>query len=75
MGEITEGILSGDFCQECGVYIGDDACYPRSCADCEGRSRTLIRRPDPVKVKCPKCGKVVKESGMRQHMNYKHPRG
>ena len=36
MGEITEMILAGVLCEQCGVYIDEKASgYPRSCEDCE----------------------------------------
>lgn len=34
MGEIAEGIVNGDYCQECGSYIGEGEGYPRTCDSC-----------------------------------------
>ena len=34
MGEITDMILDGILCEECGGYIGEAVGYPRSC--CSG---------------------------------------
>lgn len=36
MGEISEMMLEGILCQECGGYIDDGQAdnYPRSCKDC-----------------------------------------
>ncbi len=34
MGEITEMILEGILCQECGEYIGDGDGFPVFCSDC-----------------------------------------
>lgn len=36
MGEVTDMILDGILCEECGEYIDDDETgYPRKCAACE----------------------------------------
>lgn len=35
MGEITEMMLEGILCQECGVYMDDDDDFPHSCEDCK----------------------------------------
>lgn len=35
MGDISDMILDGTLCQECGAYIGDACGYPRSCGGCE----------------------------------------
>jgi len=35
MGEIAESIIGGDFCQECGCWMGSGAGYPRSCKGCD----------------------------------------
>ena len=39
MGEVTDMILSGILCEECGGMAGDEpeeVGYPRKCEDCEG---------------------------------------
>lgn len=37
MGDITEMILDGELCEECGGYIdGKAPGYPRKCNDCKG---------------------------------------
>lgn len=36
MGDIAEMIMDGLLCRVCGCLIdGEEALYPRSCADCE----------------------------------------
>ena len=35
MSDMSDDILEGVFCQECGAYIGDEVGYPRSCEDCK----------------------------------------
>ncbi len=35
MGEIADGIIDGEFCEECGTYIGEGCGYPRKCESCE----------------------------------------
>lgn len=35
MGEMAEAILDGDFCQVCGVFLGDGMGFPRTCLDCQ----------------------------------------
>lgn len=34
MSEMVDDILEGVFCQHCGVYLGDEVGYPRSCDSC-----------------------------------------
>ena len=46
MGEITEGILSGDFCQYCGEYIGGGDGYPQTCAGCAADAEDLQAEED-----------------------------
>lgn len=36
MGEIAERMVSGELCQECGVYLGEPVGYPRTCEECGG---------------------------------------
>lgn len=41
MGEVTDSILEGEICQNCGVWMDDfiedgyGAGYPQTCADCQ----------------------------------------
>lgn len=35
MGDISEMILEGSLCEQCGVYIGEEIGYPRLCKDCK----------------------------------------
>jgi hypothetical protein len=66
MGEIAEMVLEGMLCERCGVFIGTGDGYARKCAACSYESTAA------VKVRCRKCGKRVKESGLWQHMRDKH---
>lgn len=34
MGEISDMILEGILCQECGGFVGEACGYPRTCDDC-----------------------------------------
>ena len=70
MGEISDMMIGGEYCQCCGAFIGDDVGYPRYCSDCEG-DRGVVN-PSPAKVKCLTCGKQVKAIGLIQHMRDKH---
>lgn len=37
MGEVTDLVLEGHLCQNCGVFISEiPTKYPRDCEDCEG---------------------------------------
>lgn len=37
MSEITEDVMEGLLCEDCGAFIdGDAPGYPRECEDCEG---------------------------------------
>lgn len=36
MGDMADAILDGDFCQECGEYIGGGDGFPRTCVSCSG---------------------------------------
>ena len=39
MGEISEMILDGTLCEQCGEYIGDEVGFPRSCYSCGGEGK------------------------------------
>lgn len=39
MGEITDMVLDGLLCEQCGVFIdGNASGYPRTCNDCDNNS-------------------------------------
>lgn len=74
MSDYTDAMLDGVFCQMCGEYIGDGCGFPRSCPTCaleESEDRhDYERRPvrtRTFKVQCPKCGKMVKRRGLKDH--------
>ena len=70
MGEIAEMMLDGALCEGCGVAMGDGKSpgYPRKCSDCLPSSGPLVR-----KVKCEKCGRRVRKTGLQDHMRAVHP--
>lgn len=35
MDEYAEMMLEGEFCEGCGVYLGDACGYPQGCVECE----------------------------------------
>lgn len=35
MSDYTDEMLDGDFCEECGVYMGDGNGFPVKCSCCE----------------------------------------
>lgn len=41
MGDISEMMLEGTLCEECGAFIedGDGEGYPRKCEDCEPKKK------------------------------------
>lgn len=69
MGEIAEAMLNGELCQMCGVYMGDSCGHPRTCGDCLTDQRAL---PPFEKVRCEKCGKLVKSAGLSDHIKAVH---
>ena len=46
MGDITDGILSGTFCRECGDYLGKGFDSPRLCNDCREEKEELADEKD-----------------------------
>ncbi len=36
MGEMADQIINGDFCEQCGEWMGDGPGYPQTCDGCEG---------------------------------------
>lgn len=40
MGDIADATINGDFCDQCGEWLGEGEGYPRSCKDIkEGERR------------------------------------
>lgn len=73
MGEIAEMMLDGTLCQLCGVYMGDDRGYPRTCRDCREMNQIAKEAFPPVKVECPICKRRVKKAGLADHTRVVHP--
>jgi len=36
MGDISDMVIEGDLCEQCGTYLDDDEDYPHLCPACEG---------------------------------------
>lgn len=70
MGDVADMMLDGSLCEGCGVFMGDDAGYPRRCPGCLDD----IERTQPIvkKVSCSICGRHVKPAGLNDHMRDKH---
>lgn len=43
MGEIADSMINGEFCEECGCYIGEATGYPRKCSDCKPKKKKKKR--------------------------------
>lgn len=69
MGEITDMILDGTLCQECGVYMGDPVGYPVTCGACNSDTAD----PSVDKTACPFCGK--RKRNVQAHIDAVHPEG
>lgn len=75
MGEIADMIIEGELCQECGVYMGGESGYPRSCPGCLSSKKTrAFPKTLPVlpKVRCKICNRKVKAVGLADHMRDSH---
>jgi len=68
MGEIADMMLDGTLCEGCGVYLGEVG-YTQLCAGC---AQVTADTTPKKKVRCKKCGKLVKEVGLQQHMEALH---
>ena len=44
MGEISNLILDGVLCEECGAYIGEPIYAPRKCKTCASKNKQQIQR-------------------------------
>lgn len=68
MGEIADDLLSGDFCQECGVFIGDGDGFPRTCDGCKGTKKYVpIIDVDKLVATLQDYGYSIKET---KNINY-----
>jgi hypothetical protein len=68
MGDYADMMLEGVTCEGCGVYMGDGDGYPERCKDCAPAwSAAIAEELKGLKVRCPKCGKNVKASGLLDH--------
>ena len=71
MGEIADMMLDGTMCAGCGEWMhgGEDGHgYPQYCSACAQEVET----PVSLKVRCPTCGKRVKQRGLRDHQRDVH---
>lgn len=46
MGEISEMMLDGTLCEECGVYIGEGLGFPELCEDCKSEDDSWSDDPE-----------------------------
>lgn len=69
MGDVSEMILAGVLCEQCGGAIGDGQApgHPRKCSDCGPAPGPLVR-----KVKCDQCGRRVRATGLQDHKRDAH---
>jgi hypothetical protein len=69
MGYFSDMMLDGTICEGCGAHIKSPSDgVPRKCGHCRHDDS-----PAPsVKVKCSGCGKMVKASGLNDHMRDAH---
>lgn len=67
MGDVSDMILDGVLCQECGEYMGGAVGFAQTCRACRSAG------PDPhEKIQCDICGKWVKRIGMTHHQRDAH---
>ena len=52
MGDVTDAILEGALCEQCGVYIDSPAGgFPRKCDDCKPKRRRKVKRKSAKRTK------------------------
>jgi len=76
MGDYADMVLDGIYCQLCGSVVGEGEGFPVICFSCQ-KEHNCDGFGDPVKppakkVKCPQCGKKVKEAGLKMHQKDVH---
>ena len=70
MGEYADMIINGETCQYCmSEYPPEPTGFPWTCGDCKSE---MYPKAPAKKVKCPECGKRVKEIGLVQHVRDSH---
>jgi hypothetical protein len=77
MGDMAQAILDGDFCCECGEYIGPGDGFTRICNGCKLRAfasdAIKTAAPGPPRIYCPLCRKgVAGTHGLKCHALDKH---
>lgn len=78
MGEIADMMIDGTMCQCCGVFLHDGhdgPGYPGYCPDCQPEDAVACTKDGqarPSKTNCPTCGKLVKKTGVADHMRDVH---
>ncbi len=71
MGEVAEMMLDGTLCEACGAFIGQPTGYPRCCRHCQ-REQQVEQQAALPRVACPRCGKRIKATGLKDHLRDAH---
>lgn len=61
MGDAAEDLLSGDFCQVCGCFIGGGDGYPRSCGGCAQPAKSFEIDTEDLETKIENYGYTIKQ--------------
>lgn len=72
MGEIADLMINGDICAECGVTLkGAGDGFPRYCRSCTPPV-DIAPTPKTKKVRCAVCARMVKPTGLADHVRDLH---
>ena len=77
MGEISDWVLEGGLCQECGEYLGEGDGFPTSCPGCAAlhenhKEPESPAKPKTTKFKCPLCERHIRAAGLSMHIRDVH---
>lgn len=83
MGDVADMMDDGTLCSSCGVFLSTEPMgFPVECSECRAdttRDEKARRKANNIehaarqkKVKCPQCGKRVKEVGLPYHIKAVH---
>jgi hypothetical protein len=73
MGDIADLIIEGEICQMCCCEMDNANGYPQTCSDCK-TDDMKYEMPMSLgkKTPCPHCKKIVKKTGLDQHIQVVH---